>query len=137
MALHPSDVLVRPVITEKNTNLTPLGQYTFEVDLSANKIQIKEAVEKTFDVTVLAVNTMIVKPKKRRVFRARNTARFGKERTIKKAIVGAGHADKTQIAFMVRRLLPTAGDVSADAADALGVALCHAAHGGFRRRAGA
>jgi len=57
--------------------------------------------------------------------------------TIKKAIVGSGAADKTQIAFMVRRLLPTAGDVSADAADALGVALCHAAHGGFRRRTGA
>ncbi len=57
--------------------------------------------------------------------------------TIKKAVVGSGSADKTQVAFMVRRLLPTAGDVSADAADALGVALCHAAHGGFRRRAGA
>jgi crossover junction endodeoxyribonuclease RuvC len=56
--------------------------------------------------------------------------------TIKKAIVGSGSADKTQIAFMVRRLLPTAGDVSADAADALGVALCHAAHGGFKRRVG-
>jgi crossover junction endodeoxyribonuclease RuvC len=54
--------------------------------------------------------------------------------TIKKAIVGSGAADKTQIAFMVRRLLPAAGDVSADAADALGVALCHAAHGGFKRR---
>lgn len=56
--------------------------------------------------------------------------------TIKKAVVGSGSADKTQIAFMVRRLLPTAGEVSADAADALGVALCHAAHGGFRRRTG-
>lgn len=55
--------------------------------------------------------------------------------TIKKAVVGSGAADKTQIAFMVRRLLPTAGDVTADAADALGVALCHAAHGGFNRRA--
>lgn len=54
--------------------------------------------------------------------------------TIKKAIVGSGAADKTQIAFMVRRLLPAAGDVTADAADALGVALCHAAHGGFARR---
>jgi crossover junction endodeoxyribonuclease RuvC len=54
--------------------------------------------------------------------------------TIKKAVVGAGGADKDQIAFMVRRLLPTAGDVSADAADALGVALCHAAHGSFKRR---
>lgn len=56
--------------------------------------------------------------------------------TIKKAVVGSGAADKTQISFMVRRLLPTAGDVTADAADALGVALCHAAHGGFKRRAG-
>ncbi len=56
--------------------------------------------------------------------------------TIKKAVVGAGHADKTQIAFMVRRLLPAAGELSADAADALGVALCHAAHAGYRRRAG-
>lgn len=57
--------------------------------------------------------------------------------TIKKAVVGSGAADKTQVAFMVQRLLPTAGAVSADAADALGIALCHAAHGGFRRRAGA
>lgn len=56
--------------------------------------------------------------------------------TIKKAVVGSGGADKTQIAFMVRRLLPAAGDVTADAADALGVALCHAAHGGFRRKTG-
>lgn len=56
--------------------------------------------------------------------------------TIKKAVVGSGGADKAQVAFMVRRLLPTAGDLTADAADALGVALCHAAHGGFRRRAG-
>lgn len=55
--------------------------------------------------------------------------------TIKKAVVGSGNADKTQISFMVRRLLPAAGEVSADAADALGIALCHAAHGGFRRRA--
>lgn len=45
---------------------------------------------------------------------------------IKKAVVGAGHADKTQIAFMVKRLLPTAGDVKADAADALAVAITHA-----------
>lgn len=56
--------------------------------------------------------------------------------TIKKAVVGSGAADKTQIGFMVRRLLPTAGEMSADAADALAVAICHAAHGGFRRRAG-
>jgi crossover junction endodeoxyribonuclease RuvC len=45
---------------------------------------------------------------------------------VKKAVVGVGNADKTQVAFMVRRLLPTAGDPSADAADALAVAICHA-----------
>ena len=45
---------------------------------------------------------------------------------IKKAVVGAGHADKSQIAFMVKRLLPAAGDVTADAADALAVAITHA-----------
>jgi crossover junction endodeoxyribonuclease RuvC len=47
-------------------------------------------------------------------------------RQVKKAIVGAGAADKSQIAFMIRRLLPTAGDVTADAADALAVAVTHA-----------
>jgi len=45
---------------------------------------------------------------------------------IKKAVVGAGHADKSQIAFMVKRLLPSAGEVKADAADALAVAIAHA-----------
>lgn len=56
--------------------------------------------------------------------------------TIKKALVGAGRAEKDQVAFMVRRLLPAAGAVHADAADALAAALCHAAHGAWKRRAG-
>jgi crossover junction endodeoxyribonuclease RuvC len=47
-------------------------------------------------------------------------------RLVKKAIVGAGAADKDQIGFMIRRLLPTAGDTTADAADALAVAITHA-----------
>ena len=47
-------------------------------------------------------------------------------RLVKKAVVGTGGADKSQIAFMVRRLLPAAGEVSADAADALAVAITHA-----------
>lgn len=49
-------------------------------------------------------------------------------RKVKQSIVGTGAADKAQIAFMVRRLLPKAGDVSADAADALAVAICAAHH---------
>ena len=49
-------------------------------------------------------------------------------RTVKRAVVGTGGADKTQVAAMVRRLLPTAGAVRGDAADALAVALCDAHH---------
>jgi crossover junction endodeoxyribonuclease RuvC len=45
---------------------------------------------------------------------------------VKKAVVGTGAADKTQVAFMIRRLLPTAGDTTSDAADALAVAIAHA-----------
>jgi len=53
---------------------------------------------------------------------------------IKKAIVGAGHADKTQIQAMVRRLLPGAALDGADAADALGVAIAHAHYRATRAR---
>ncbi len=52
---------------------------------------------------------------------------------VKKSIVGSGHADKQQIAHMVRLLLPGAGAVEADAADALAVAICHAHHGATRK----
>ena len=45
---------------------------------------------------------------------------------VKKAVVGVGHANKDQIALMIRTLLPAAGTVTLDAADALAVALCHA-----------
>jgi len=47
-------------------------------------------------------------------------------RLIKKCVVGAGAADKTQVGFMIRRLLPTCGDPGPDAADALAVAVTHA-----------
>ena len=47
---------------------------------------------------------------------------------VKKSVVGAGHAEKGQIQLMVRRLLPGCATGSADAADALAVAICHAHH---------
>jgi len=47
-------------------------------------------------------------------------------KVVKKAVVGTGGADKQQVAFMIARLLPTAGAPTADAADALAVAICHA-----------
>jgi crossover junction endodeoxyribonuclease RuvC len=52
---------------------------------------------------------------------------------VKKSLVGAGHAEKAQVIHMVRLLLPACGEVAADAADALAVAICHAHHAGTRR----
>jgi crossover junction endodeoxyribonuclease RuvC len=49
-------------------------------------------------------------------------------KTVKRAVVGTGAAEKHQVAVMVRRLLPTTGPLTADAADALAVAICHAHH---------
>jgi large subunit ribosomal protein L23 len=63
---HIYEVIRRPVMTERNTDLMAQGRYTFEVAPDANKIQIKEAVEKAFEVQVLAVNTMNVHRKRRR-----------------------------------------------------------------------
>jgi len=57
-------------------------------------------------------------------------------KVVKKAIVGTGGADKDQVAFMIARLLPTAGAPTADAADALAVAIAHA-HARTARRLGA
>jgi crossover junction endodeoxyribonuclease RuvC len=53
---------------------------------------------------------------------------------VKKTVVGVGHADKTQVAMMVGRLLPTSGNVTKDAADALAVAICHAHHRSFQHK---
>jgi crossover junction endodeoxyribonuclease RuvC len=57
-------------------------------------------------------------------------------KVVKKAVVGTGSADKTQVAFMIARLLPAAGGPTADAADALAVAVAHA-HARTARRLGA
>jgi crossover junction endodeoxyribonuclease RuvC len=56
---------------------------------------------------------------------------------IKKAVVGAGHAEKSQVQLMVRRLLPGCNGGETDAADALAVAICHAHHAATRRLLGA
>lgn len=53
---------------------------------------------------------------------------------VKKSVVGTGHAAKGQIGMMIRTLLPTAGPMGADAADALAIAICHAHHAASRRR---
>jgi large subunit ribosomal protein L23 len=86
--LRLEDIIRRPLITEKNTMLMEQGQYSFEVDPEANKIQIKAAVESTFNVRVKAVNTLNVKRKKRSRVASRRGGRIvGYEAAWKKAIV--------------------------------------------------
>ncbi len=53
---------------------------------------------------------------------------------VKKSVVGSGHASKDQIGMMVRVLMPTAGKMGADAADALAIAVCHAHHAPGQKR---
>jgi large subunit ribosomal protein L23 len=60
------DVIRRPIVTERSVAAAQEKKYTFEVDRHANKIEIKEAVEKIFDVKVASVNTMNFKGKSRR-----------------------------------------------------------------------
>ena len=82
-------VLRRPLITEKNTRLIEENnQYSFEVDPQANKPQIRDAVEKTFNVRVKAVNTLNVKPKPKSRYASRRGGRItGAKPGWKKAIV--------------------------------------------------
>ena len=64
------DIIKAPVITEKSTAIaSDEKSYVFKVDPKANKIEIKEAIEKIFNVKVTSIRTMNVKPKKRRVGR--------------------------------------------------------------------
>ena len=66
---HITDVLKKPVLTEKSLTLLDENKYTFDVDVNANKIEIKNAVEKMFNVKVESVNVMNVRPKTKRVGR--------------------------------------------------------------------
>jgi len=86
------DVLRRPLVTEKNTGLQEQGKYSFEVAKEANKLAVKQAVEKAFKVTVLSVNVSTVRGRERR----------GGRRVVagspwKKAVVTLKPGDKIQI----------------------------------------
>ena len=76
------DVIIAPLITEKATNASEHNKVMFKVAMTATKPQIKEAVEKLFDVKVKSVNTLVRKGKTK-VFRGN----FGSQSDIKRAIV--------------------------------------------------
>ena len=92
--MHLYEVLRRPLITEKDTILQAQGKYAFEVAGEANKHQIKQAVEKAFNVKVTTVNVMTVPGKKRRI------GKRGREvltPSWKKAIVTLQTGDKIEL----------------------------------------
>ncbi len=81
------EVLVRPLITEKSENLSEaLTQYSFVVNRKANKIEIRQAVEAMYNVTVEAVNTAIM-PGKSKVRNTKSGIQRGRKSSYKKAIV--------------------------------------------------
>ena len=84
MSLDPRhyDVIVSPVITEKATNLSEHNKVVFRVKPDATKPQIKEAVERLFDVKVKSVNTLVTKGKVK-MFRGKR----GQRSDVKKAVV--------------------------------------------------
>jgi len=77
------EIIKAPIITEKSSDLLQnKNTITFSVDPKANKIQIKQAIEKVFNVKVESVNTINVKPRKKRVGKY-----VGRTNHIKKAII--------------------------------------------------
>ncbi len=82
-----SEVLVRPVITEKvNRQMERNGRYTFVVGKQSNKLEIKKAVEEFYGVKVAAVNTMVVPAKSKTRFTKAGLL-SGRKPSYKKAVV--------------------------------------------------
>ena len=79
---NPRDIIIAPIVSEKAYSLIDQGKYTFEVEPTANKTQIRIAIEKIFDVKVESVNTIARKGK-----RVRTRTGFGKRKDTKRAIV--------------------------------------------------
>lgn len=88
----PHEIIVRPLITEKNTMLMELNKYSFEVLRDSSKPEIKQAIETIFNVNVTKVHTMNVRGKLKR--RGRE---MGYTREWKKAIVTLAEGDRIEI----------------------------------------
>ena len=92
MQFDARQIIVRPVISENSYDHIENNVYTFEVLKSANKIEIAKAVEQIFNVKVKKVNTLNVKPKKKRL-----RYKEGETRTWKKAMVSLAEGDTIEI----------------------------------------
>ena len=80
-------IIIKPIVTEKMTGLgEKLNRYGFRVERTANKLEIKKAVEEMYNVTVVDVNTLIVAPKLKKRYTESGVI-SGKSASYKKAIV--------------------------------------------------
>jgi len=95
MTLEATQIVLRPVITEKSMEQTSRGKYTFAVRDDANKLQIKGAVEELFKVTVLEVNVINMKPKEKSRNRRRGR-QVGFTSPWKKAVVTVSSGDSIE-----------------------------------------
>ena len=66
MSLHPNEVLLAPVVSEKSYGLIEQGKYAFRVHPDAHRTQVRQAVEELFNVHVVGVNMLKVQPKPKR-----------------------------------------------------------------------
>ena len=90
--MDATQIIIRPIVSEKSYVLATAGKYTFRVHPDAHKTQVKQAIEELFDVKVLDVRTMSVKGKpKRRGFSK------GTRRSWRKAIVQVREGDSIPI----------------------------------------
>ena len=86
-------VVIKPLVTEKGTMMLSEGNWvTFRVHPNANKIEVREAIQKIFSVSVLQVNTQIVRGKRRRFGKT-----MGQSKAWKKAMVRLKEGDKIEI----------------------------------------
>ncbi len=90
----PRDVIIRPVVSEKSYALLDNGVYTFVVASSANKIEIRQAIESIFNVRVANVNTLNRHGKRKR---NRKTFTFGARPDTKRAIVTLAEGDRIDL----------------------------------------
>ncbi len=88
------DIILRPVVSEKSYALLDEGVYTFVVDPSANKTEIRQAIESIFNVRVTNVNTLNRKGKRKR---NRKQATFGTRSDTKRAIVTLAGEDRIDL----------------------------------------
>ena len=95
MTLLASQIVLRPVISEKSMDETQRGKYTFAVHDDANKLMIKDAVEELFKVSVVDVNVLTTKAKEKSRNRKRGRIQ-GWTSPWKKAVVTVAAGDKIE-----------------------------------------